>query len=139
MATNAKRGNLLLLKLAETFNGSTYVTVAALRSTSLTLNKAVVDITNKDANGWQEVLPGGGVKSGAISASGIYSDGTGQALMISAFNASTHWNAQVIDEDGATWTGPFNVDSLAFSGDHNAEQTFEISLSSADELTFVAG
>lgn len=137
MSTNAKKGNLFLLKLAATFNGTTYTTVAALRATSLTLNKAVVDITNKDSAGWTEALPGGGVKSAAISASGIYTDADSQKLMITAFNATTHWNAQIEDEAGNTFTGAWNIDSLAFGGDHNVEQTFEISMSSSGEVAFV--
>lgn len=136
MATNALKGNLFLLKLASTYNGSTYTTVAALRATSITLNKAVVDITNKDSAGWSEALPGGGVKSAAISAGGVYSDDASQVALITAFNADTHWNAQIIDENGNTWEGAWNVDSLAFAGDNNAEQTFEISMSSSDPVTF---
>tara|TARA_R110000796_G_scaffold11041_5_gene36909 strand:+ start:4745 stop:5164 length:420 start_codon:yes stop_codon:yes gene_type:complete len=136
MPTNAKRGNLFLLKLGTTFDSVTFSTVAALRATSLTLNKAVVDITNKDSSGWQEVLPGGGVKSASISAGGVYSNDASQALMISAFNATTHWVGQIVDEDGAIWSGDWNIDSLAFSGDANGEQTFELSMSSAGSLTY---
>lgn len=134
MPTPAKKGNLFLLKLATTFNGTTYETVAALRATSLTLNKAVVDITNKDSGGWTESLPGGGVKSAAISASGVYTDGASQRRMITAYNASTHWNAQIEDEVGNTFEAAWNIDSLQFAGDHNVEQTFEISLSSSGEV-----
>ena len=137
MATNAKKGNSFILKLATTFNGNTYETVAELRATSMTINKAVVDITNKDSAGWTEALPGGGVKSAAISASGVYTDGASQKRMITAYNASTHWNAQIIDEAGNTFTGAWNIDSLQFAGDHNVEQTFEISMSSSDAITFV--
>lgn len=139
MATNALKGNLFLLKLGTTYNGATFSTVAALRTTSLTLNKATVDITNKSGNGWSEVLPGGGVKSASISAGGVYSDDASQALMIQAFNASTHWVAQIVDESGAVWEGDWNIDSLAFSGDNNGEQTFEISMSSASEIAYTAG
>lgn len=135
MATNALKGNLFLLQLESSAGSGTYTTVAALRATSLTLNKAVVDITNKSGNGWQEIMPGGGVKSASISAGGVYADDASQALMITAFNATTHWNAKIIDEAGNSFSGAWNIDSLAFSGDNNAEQTFEISMSSADEIT----
>lgn len=138
MATNALKGNLFLLKLASTYNGSTYTAVAALRATSITLNKAVVDITNKDSQGWSEALPGGGVKSASISAGGIYSDDASQVALITAFNATTHWNAEITDEAGNSWTGAWNIDSLAFSGDANAEQTFEITMSSSDPVSFTA-
>lgn len=134
--TNALKGNAFLLKFADTYNGSTYTTVAALRSTGLTLNKTAVDITNKDGDGWMAAMAGGGVKSATISASGIYTDVVAQTILISAFNATTHWNAQIVDEGGNTFTGAWNVDSLAFSGEHNVEQTFEITLSSSGAITF---
>ena len=134
--TNALKGNAFLLKFAATFDGAVYTTVAALRATGLTLNKTSVDITNKDGNGWSENLAGGGLKNATISASGIYTDVAAQVILITAFNASTHWNAQIVDEGGNTFTGAWNVDSLAFSGEHNVEQTFEITLSSSGAITF---
>lgn len=139
MATNALKGNLFLLGLASTASGTDYETVAALRTTSLTFNKATVDVTNKDAQGWQELMPGGGVRSAAISASGIYSNTEDQLKLIEAFNHTGHWNAEVEDEAGNTFTGAWNIDSLAFTGDHNAEHTFDITLSSSDVITFEAG
>ena len=138
MTTNALKGNLFLLKLESAPASGTYTTVAALRTTSMTLNKAVVDITNKSGNGWQEIMPGGGVKSASLSAGGVYSDDASQALMITAYNAGTHWSAQIVDENGNAWEGDWNIDSLAFAGDNNAEQTFEISMSSAGEIAYTA-
>jgi predicted secreted protein len=53
-----------------------------MRTTSMTLNRSVVDTTNKSSNGWTESLPGGGVKSVAISASGILvEDFTARAVL----------------------------------------------------------
>lgn len=136
MPTDAKKGNAFLFKLAATYNGVTYNTVAALRATSLEINKSAVDITNKDSGGWTEQLAGGGVKSATISASGIYTAVASQVALITAFNASTHWNGQIVDEAGNTWTGAWNIDSLAFSGEHNVEQTFEITLSSTGAIVY---
>jgi len=136
MTTNAKKGNSFLLQIATTFNGTTYNTVAAMRTNSLTINNTNVDITNKDSSGWQELLSGGGVRSISLSAEGVYSDGTGQATMISASMASTHWNFKLIDEVGDYFEGPFHVDSLTFGGDANAEENFSISLTSAGLITY---
>lgn len=136
MATNAKKGNKFVLKLASTANGSTYTQVAALRSTQLVINNTMVDTSNKDTDGWQESLAGGGLKSMAITASGIYSDGAGQDLLHQAVFGNVHWNAQVTDEDGATYTGAFHVESLTLAGEANDVQTFEISMASSGEVTY---
>ena len=136
MTTPAKKGNDFLLQIASTYNGSSYTTVAAMRTTSMTINKSTVDITNKDGSGWQELLPGGGVKSISLSAEGVYSNDTTHALIISASLASTHWNFKLIDEVGDDFSGAFNVDSLDFGGDANAEENFSISISRADEITY---
>lgn len=139
MSTAALKGNAFLLKIADTYNGNTFTTVAACRSTSLTLNKATVDITNKGTGGgWTENLAGGGVKSATISASGVYADANSQLALITAWEANTDWNFQIINEANSTFTGSWNVDSLSFSGDTNVEQTFEITLSNSGEIDFVA-
>lgn len=72
--TPALKGNDFLLKIATVPTGTNYITVAAMRTTSLALNKSVIDTTNKSSQGWSESLPGGGVKSVSISASGILVD-----------------------------------------------------------------
>lgn len=136
--TTALKGNSFLLKLASTYNGDTYTTVAACRSNSLTLNKSAVDITNKGSGGWTESLQGGGVKNATISASGVYDDSASQQLLITAMMASTHWNAQIIDEAGNEFEGAWNIDSLTFGGDSDVEQTFEVTMSSSGAVTFTA-
>lgn len=134
MTTSAKKGNSFVVKIATTFNGATYQQLGALRTTGLTLNKTTVDITNKDSTGWQELLPGGGVKSISISGEGVYTDHTSQAFLIDAWEASTHWNFELVDEVGDTFTGAFHVDSIDFGGDSDAEHNFSLSLSSADVI-----
>lgn len=74
MATNGLNGNAMLLQIADTAGGDNYVTIGAQRATSFTLNKAAVDITNKDSQGFNESMAGGGVKSCAVSASGVFVD-----------------------------------------------------------------
>lgn len=241
MPTPALNGNDFLLQVATVPDGSNYVTVAAMRSTSLTLNRAVIDTTNKSSNGWTESLPGGGVKSVAISASGIlvedvtartlldifYNNGHARGTatfntnpvasdtitingvvitfgttvtigstvaatvtnLVTFLNASTnpslsvatydqagnqlviryntsgtagnsftlaeggditlsgatltgggvsrHWNSRVVYGTGDYWQGTFHIDSLQFSGDQNDVATYELSLSSSGDISYV--
>ena len=75
----AQKGSALLLKA--TLSG-TESTVAGLRSTSMTINGEMVDITTKDSDALvsggvtkaRELLEGGGVSNMAISASGVFTD-----------------------------------------------------------------
>jgi len=138
MTTNAKKGNSFLLQQATTFDGATFATIAAAKTTSMVINNTTVDITNKDSNAWQELCSGGGVKSISVTMDGIYSDGTSQSLMIEASMAATSWNFQIIDALGDTFTGSFHVESLTFAGDANDAETFSLSLSSQDEIVYTA-
>tara|TARA_B110000977_G_C10981213_1_gene456208 strand:- start:404 stop:1111 length:708 start_codon:yes stop_codon:yes gene_type:complete len=137
MTTNAKTGNAMLLQIAETADSDTFVTIGALRATSITLNKAAVDITTKDANGWSEAMAGGGVKSVSISAGGVYINDASQVDITNALlSSTTNWKFNLIHSAENAWTGYFNVDSYALTGDVNDAQTFEISLSSSDVTTY---
>lgn len=133
--TTPYKGNAFLLKISTTWNGTTtWTTVGALKSTSLERSTSVVDITNKDGNGWTENMVG--VKSSSISASGIATGEAGQELLETAFAAQTPWNCQIINTAGDTWAGPYIIESLNFSGEHNVEQTFEVTLTSAGEIEY---
>lgn len=139
MPTAALKGNGFLLKMASTATGNTYVTVAACRENTFTMNKSAIDITNKGSGGWTESLAGGGVKNATLSASGVYVDDTASTYLRSAYFANTHWNAQVVFENGDTFEGAWNLDSLTFGGSADAEHTFEATLSSSGAVSFTPG
>ena len=49
--------------------------VAGLRTRQITLNAETVDVTNADSTGrWRELLAGAGVRSAALSGSGVFKD-----------------------------------------------------------------
>jgi predicted secreted protein len=113
--TDAQKGNLFLVKAATKYNGSTYATVAALRSNGITINNAPVDITNKDGNGWQEMMAGGGVKSVSVTGEGVYTDSVTQQRVqdgimgkIKATGTVTFddnpANGETIELNGVQWT-----------------------------------
>ena len=135
MATNAKLGNAMLLQVADAPDSDTFITIGALRATSITLNKATVDVTTKDGNGWQDMMVGGGVKSASISGSGVFVDDAASAELannIFGAESNSNWKFRLIHHDTNVWVGYFNVDSYALSGDANDAETFEVSLSSSD-------
>lgn len=134
----AQKGKDLLLKLDEAGSGS-YVTVAGLRATRLSFNADAVDVTTAESVGrWRELLAGAGLRSAAISGSGVFRDVASDASLRQVFFDGTVPSFQVVVPDFGTVTGPFQVTSLEYAGDHDGEATYEISLVSAGALAFAA-
>ena len=132
----AQKGKDLLLKLDETGSG-TFVTVAGLRATRLSFNADAVDVTTAESAGrWRELLAGAGLRSAAISGSGVFRDAVSDAALRRVFFEGGVPAFQVVVPDFGTVTGPFQVTSLEYAGDHDGEATYELSLVSAGALTF---
>ncbi len=134
----AQKGKDLLLKV-DTSGAGVFDTVAGLRARGLSISAEAVEITNTESAGqWRELLTGAGVKSARITGSGVFKDGaSATTIRYYAFNGTVRdW--QVILPDFGTIQGAFQITSLEFSGRHDAEMTFDISLESAGELNFTA-
>ena len=132
-----QNGKDLLVKIDMTGTG-TFETVAGLRATRVSFNAESVDVTSlESAGGWRELLGGAGVKSAAISGSGIFRDeGSDERVREVFFNGETP-DFQIIIPDFGTVEGPFQVASVEYAGTHDGEATYELSLASAGELSFV--
>jgi TP901-1 family phage major tail protein len=134
----AQSGKDMLLKLDQTGSGS-FLTVAGLKTRSLALNAASIDVTDAESAGrWRELLDGAGIKRASVSGNGIFKDQTSDEQIRALFFSGTIRNWQLILPDFGTLQGPFQITALEFSGDHAGEVTFNLSLDSAGELTFGA-
>ena len=132
----AQKGRDLLVKMHD---GTGYVTVAGLRSRKIAFNAELVDVTHAEsADRWRELLAGASVKRAAISGRGLFKDAASDALVRQAFFDGAINACQVIVPDFGTIAGAFQISALEFSGEHNGEVTFDISLESAGALTFAA-
>ncbi|MGB5904696.1 MAG: phage major tail protein, TP901-1 family [Xanthobacteraceae bacterium] len=132
----AQKGKDLLVKM---FDGASYATVAGLRSRKIAFNAELVDVTHAESvDRWRELLAGAGVKRASISGRGLFKDAASDALVRQAFFDGAIKNCQVIVPDFGTIQGAFQISGLEFSGEHNGEVTFDISLESAGALTFAA-
>lgn len=133
----AQRGKDLLLKLD--MGGGRFETVAGLRATRLTFNAETVDVTNLGSEGrWRELLAGAGVRSAAISGSGVFRDEATDERARALFFAGETPRARVIVPDFGVIEGPFQITSIEYSGQHDGEAVYEIALSSAGALSFSA-
>lgn len=134
----AQKGKDLLLKVDSDGVG-TFVTVAGLRTRSLSINAETVDVTHSESTGrWRELLDGAGAKSARLSGSGIFKDAASDALVRQYVFDGTIRTWQVVVPDFGTIAGLFQVTSLEFSGRHDGEISFDLSLDSAGPLTFTA-
>ncbi|HHG90661.1 MAG TPA: phage major tail protein, TP901-1 family [Devosia sp.] len=134
----AQSGRDMLLRLDQTGGGS-FLTVAGLRTKSLSFNAAAVDTTDSESVGrWRELLAGGGLKRAALSGSGIFKDAASDALVRTMFFAGTIVDWQLVLPDFGTIEGLFQIVALEFGADHAGEVTFELALESAGEITFTA-
>ncbi|RVV99001.1 phage major tail protein, TP901-1 family [Mesobaculum littorinae] len=133
----AQNGKDLLIKLDLTGAGQ-FETIAGLRATRVSFNAESVDVTSLESAGWRELLGGAGVKSAAISGSGIFRDADTDARMRAIFFDGMTPAFQIVIPDFGIVEGPFQVTGLEYAGSQNGEATFEVSLASAGQLGFVA-
>lgn len=133
-----QRGKDLLLKVD--LNGSEqFETIAGLRATRISFNAETVDVTSlESAGGWRELLGGAGVRSAAITGSGVFRDAETDARARQIFFDGEVPQFQVIIPDFGTVQGPFQITALEYAGSHNGEATYELSLASAGALGFTA-
>lgn len=134
----AQKGKDLLLKVDSTGAG-VFTTVAGLRSRSLAINAEAVDITHSESVGrWRELLEGAGARSARLTGSGIFKDAASDALVRQYVFDGTIRNWQIVIPDFGTVAGLFQITSLEFSGRHDGEVAFDLSLDSAGALSFTA-
>jgi TP901-1 family phage major tail protein len=74
----------------------------------------------------------------AVAGRGLFTDSGSDALLREAFFAGTTPVFEIVIPDFGTLTGPFQITSLEFAGEHNGELTFDVALESAGALAFAA-
>ena len=133
-----QNGKDLLVKVDLTGDGQ-FQTMAGLRATRVSFNAETVDVTTLESQGgWRELLAGAGVKSAAISGSGVFRDADTDERARQIFFNGEMPQFQVIIPDFGTVEGPFQMTGIDYAGTHDGEATYEVSLASAGQLTFVA-
>ena len=135
----AQKGKDILLKIGDGASPEVFTTVAGLRARTISLNAKSVDATDSDSAGrWRELLAGAGVKSAAVSGSGIFRDAASDAAVREAFFGQALGNWQLLIPGFGTLQGPFLVAALEYAGEHEGEATYALSLASAGEIVFSA-
>lgn len=132
----AQKGKDLLIKIEMSGSGG-FETVAGLRASRITFNAETVDVTNlQSSGGWRELLGGAGVRSAGISGSGVFRDEDTDERARQIFFDGDIPQFQVVVPDFGIVEGPFQITTLEYSGNHDGEAVYEISLASAGLLSF---
>jgi len=133
----AQSGKDVLIKIEVAGGG--FETLAGLRASRMSLNARSVDVTSLDsAGGWRELLPAAGVRSAALSGSGVFRDGASDARARSLFFAGEAPRFQLVVPDFGVMEGPFQITAIEYAGGYDGEATFEMAMASAGEITFTA-
>jgi len=134
----AQNGKDLLIKLDLT-GGGQFETIAGLRATRVSFNAESVDVTSLESQGgWRELLGGAGVKSAAISGSGVFKDANTDERARQIFFDGETPLFQVVIPDFGIVEGAFQITAIEYAGNHNGEATYELSMASAGALGFTA-
>lgn len=136
---SGQKGRDVLIKIGDGGAPEAFVTVAGIRAKTISLNARSVDGTSGESpEAWRELIAGAGVKSASVSGAGVFKDAASDALIQQAFFAQAVANFQLVIPDFGTLAGPFLVEALDYSGDHDGEAAFAITLASAGALSFTA-
>ncbi len=131
-------GKDLLIKIDQTGDGQ-FETIAGLRTTRASFNAETVEVTSlESAGGWRELLAGAGVRTATLSGSGVFRDANTDERARQIFFDGEIPDFQVVIPDFGVVEGPFQITALEYSGSHNGEASYELTLASAGQLTFTA-
>ena len=132
-------GRDMLVRIGDGGEPPAFAAAAGLRMKTISLNAKTIDVTHADStDGWRELLAGAGVKSCTVSGAGVFVDAAADAQVRQAFfdQAARGW--QLVIPNFGTITGPFLVASLDYSGRHDGEAAWAMTLASAGALVFEA-
>ena len=98
-----------------------------------------MDVTDFESTGrWRQLLAGGRLAAVSIAGSGIFKDTESDQQIQSLFFAAAIVDWLVVFPDFGDLSGPFQIVSLEYGGEHGGEMTFEMTLESAGAMAFTA-
>ena len=132
-----QKGRDILLKISDGAGG--WATLAGIRASRIQLSAALMDATSADSpEAWRELLAGAGAKTAKVTGRGVFKDAASDARMRAVFFAGEAPDWQFILPDFGTLEGAFQVSELSWSGEHDGEAEFSVTLESAGLVTFEA-
>ena len=128
------KGAIFLLDVEVTTG--VFATVAAMKTTTMTISNETVDVTSK-GDLQRELLENCGIQSVSIKASGCISDATSYKKISYAANTGEILNVKINSNNGDIFAGAFIISGFETSGEYNKEGLYSITLESADSFSRV--
>lgn len=136
---SGQKGRDVLIKIGDGDDPEVFITVAGIRAKTISLNARSVDGTSGESpSAWRELIAGAGVKSASVSGAGVFKDAGSDAMLREAFFTQAARSFQLIIPGFGALQGAFLIEALDYSGDHDGEAVFAITLASAGALSFTA-
>jgi TP901-1 family phage major tail protein len=133
----AQAGKDILLMIGDGQASESFAAVAGLRAKTISLNARPVDVTHADSPGrWRELIEGAGLRSASVTGSGIFVDSAADETVRGVFFDQTRRSWRLVIPDFGTLEGPFLVNALEYSGRHDGEAAYSLSLASAGQVSF---
>ena len=123
------KGALFLLEVEI---DSVFTVLAAMRTTTMTVNNETVDVTSK-GDLQRELLENCGIQSVSIKAQGCISSADSYKKISYAANTGEILNVK-INSNGETYSGGFILSAFETSGEYNKDGLYSITLESADSF-----
>lgn len=135
-----QKGRDVLIKIGDGGSPSeAFTTVAGIRAKTISLNARTVDGTSGEStDAWRELIAGAGVKSASVSGAGVFKDAASDLTLQQSFFSQAARSFQLLIPGFGVLQGSFLVESLDYSGDHDGEAAFAITLASAGAVSFTA-
>ena len=127
------KGALFLLEVEI---DSVFTVLAAMRTTTMTVNNETVDVTSK-GDLQRELLENCGIQSVSIKAQGCISSADSYKKISYAANTGTLLNCKINSNNGEIFAGAFIISGFETSGEYNKEGLYSITLESADTFNRV--
>lgn len=129
-------GTLVLVAIEDTPGSGTYTPVGGQTSHTLTLNNAVIDITNKDSNSFRVLLANAGLKSCDLSLELMYNSDSAYLAVRALYENQGITNFRV-SIGGTDFDCAYMVASFADTSPDNSAVSSTISLQSSGSFTWV--
>ena len=115
------------------------MTVAGVRASRIELSAGMVDATGMDSpDAWRELIAGAGTKTARVTGRGVFRDAASDARMRAVFFAGDAPDWQLVLPHFGVLQGAFQITELSWSGTHEGEAEFSVTLESAGALAFEA-
>ena len=128
------KGALFLLEVEVTTG--VFATVAAMKTTTMTISNETVDVTSK-GDLQRELLENCGIQSVSIKAQGCISSADSYKKISYAANTGEILNVKINSNNGDIFAGAFIISGFETSGEYNKEGLYSITLESADSFSRV--